>query len=327
MGPSEWGRMRGYGIDLARVCRNGIVRGLLLGASALCGAIIFGVVGVGYLYEQSTGGNGEGAVARHSCSRIVSLAPSLTEVAFAVGLGEAVVAVSGYDSFPPLVTKLPKIGGALDASPERIASYRPTVVLALTEMTDIVSALDKLGIPRIVADHRSVSGILDSLIQVGERCGVERAAIELRRERYNLIEDVKRRNSGQGERVLVTVASAASLTDLAQLHISGTDGFYAELIRFTGAIPVVESPSIPLANVSMEGVVALQPSLIFEVFDRQISIDERLIRLARWGEWPVIPAVAEGRIVTLDTDYAAIPGPRFDRLLLDIEGAMTRDGG
>lgn len=324
MGPSAWVRMREYGISLAPVFKSRGERGLLLWVGASVVALLFLLrVLVDTGEGRPDGAAGESA-APHPCARIVSLAPSLTEVAFSLGLGDAVVAVSGYDTFPPSVLPLPKIGGALDASPERIASFKPTLVLSVTEMADIVSALDRLEMASLVVDHRSVSGILDSVRQIGVKCRVESTAAELLSKRRDVIEKVKSRDSGRGERVLVTVASASSLDDLTQMQLSGSDGFYGELIRFTGAIPVITTPSMPLAQISMEGIGALQPSVIFEVFERPLSTEERELRRKQWREWSMIPAVAEGRIVALDADYAGIPGPRFDRLLLDIERAMTK---
>lgn len=260
----------------------------------------------------------------HLCSRIVSLAPSLTEIAFALDLGEAVVAVTKYDNFPSSVKRLPNIGGGLDSSTELIASFRPTIVLVLSEMTPTIIALRKLGIDILIADHRTVSGIMESIGAIASACGRHEKGLAVLEERKAAIDRALMNKVGSGHRVLVTIASAGSIADSSNLFVSGTDGFYWELLFFTGARPVIETPTMSLSQMSMEGIIASKPTVIFEVFDRKLSESEAKTRQEWWKSWPMIPAVASDSISILDADYASIPGPRFDILLREIEDFLKR---
>ncbi len=260
----------------------------------------------------------------HLCSRIVSLAPSLTEIAFALDLGEAVVAVTKYDNFPSSVKRLPNVGGGLDSSTELIASFRPTIVLVLSEMATTITALKKLGIDTLIADHHTVSGIMESIGAIGTACGRQEKGLALRQERKEAIDGAIMNNVGRGHRVLVTITSAGSIADSSNLFVSGIDGFYWELLSFTGARPVIETPTMSLSQISMEGIIASKPTVIFEVFDRKLSESEAKTRQAWWKNWPMIPAVASDSISILDADYTSIPGPRFDILLREIEDFLRR---
>lgn len=254
----------------------------------------------------------------HRCSRIVSLAPSLTELAFAVGLGPNVVGVTAYDRYPPEVTTLPSIGGGLNPSIERIVSLRPTMVLALAEMASTVEQLSAIGIATLVVDHRSVSGILASATTLGEKCGEQEAAAQLRQDWDRRIEEVRTRARGRGVRVLVTLLSADSLADTSRTYLSGADGFYAELIKITGATPVFERATVSLSGLSLEGIIAARPQVIFEISERALSEEEMAQRKKWWEGW----LGGEARIVVLDSEYVVIPGPRFIEVLADIERGL-----
>jgi len=265
-------------------------------------------------------------ISSHRCSRIVSLAPSLTELSFALGLGPNVVGVTAYDRYPPEVASVPSIGGGLNPSIERIVSLRPTMVLALAEMASTVEQLAAIGLTTLVVDHRSVSGILASFTALGSQCGKEDSAAQLRQDRERSIEEVRARALGRGVRVLVTIISSDSLTDPSRVHLSGADGFYAELIKITGATPIFERPTVSLSGLSLESIIAARPEVIFEIADRKLSEEEVEKRRRWWEEWLERGGNGQGRggdggvkIVVVDSEYAVIPGPRFIEVLGDME--------
>lgn len=103
--------------------------------------------------------------------RIVSLAPSVTEVLFAVGLGPRVVAVTSYCRYPPAALRLPKIGGYLTPSYEALVSAAPDLAVVLSEHADIEPKLAMLRVPVLRLDHRSIEGVLAGIDAVGRRCG------------------------------------------------------------------------------------------------------------------------------------------------------------
>jgi len=261
----------------------------------------------------------EKGISSHRCSRIVSLAPSLTELAFAVGLGPNVVGVTAYDRYPPEVTTLPSIGGGLNPSIERIVSLRPTMVLALAEMAPTVEQLSAIGLTALVVDHRNVSGILASVTALGDRCGRQQSAAQLRQDWDRRIEKVRARARGRGVRVLVTLLSADSLADPSRTYLSGADGFYAELMKITGATPVFERATVSLSGLSLESIIAARPQVIFEISERALSEEEMAERQKWWEGW----LGGEARIVVLDSEYVVIPGPRFFKVLEDVERGLV----
>src|SRR5690606_17941429 len=91
---------------------------------------------------------------QNDCARIVSLAPSITETIYDLSLGSNLVGVTRFCKYPKEATLLPQIGGLLDPNIEAIVSLRPTLVVVLTEQSDIANRLKQLGLKTISVEHR-----------------------------------------------------------------------------------------------------------------------------------------------------------------------------
>ncbi len=105
--------------------------------------------------------------------RVVTLAPNLTEIVFALGAGDRLVGVSEYSDYPPAARAVPRVGG-LDVDPERVAALRPDLVLAIAEgnAQGAVRALEAAGLPVTVTPSGSLDAVLQSIRIVGERLGL-----------------------------------------------------------------------------------------------------------------------------------------------------------
>ncbi|MCX7959436.1 MAG: helical backbone metal receptor, partial [Deltaproteobacteria bacterium] len=102
--------------------------------------------------------------------RIVSVAPSVTEILYEIGLGENIVGVTRYDDVPEDVRNKEVVGGYLDIDVEKILRIKPDVVMCEPNsgIRDSVDILSRNGIPVIVVDIRSVMNILDAVERIGE---------------------------------------------------------------------------------------------------------------------------------------------------------------
>jgi len=112
--------------------------------------------------------------------RVVTLAPNLTEIVFALGAGDSLVGVSDYSDYPPEARKIPRVGG-LEISAERVASLRPDLVLATREgnARGPVSALAAAGLKVVVLPTGSLDAVLESVRLAGEALGRLEAAARL----------------------------------------------------------------------------------------------------------------------------------------------------
>ena len=280
---------------------------------AAIGKLLLGL-GTAALFQGS-------AAALDSCSSIVSLAPSVTELLFDLGLEDRIVGATRFCRYPAKANDIPRVGGYLDLNLEQIISKRPSRVFALKEGQDGLKPLKRFGIDTVLLDHSSLHGIKESYLEVAKRCDLEALA----RAR---LEDLKRRedkiksacgsmNSASNKRGMIVVGRTQAGRENTGLYISGADGFYSDILKVIGAKNVYQGSTAAIPAISVEGLLKLSPDFIIDI----INVDDEG-DLARhrdfWKQFPTLPAVAQGSVLVLGADYASIPGPRYVQLLEDL---------
>jgi len=112
--------------------------------------------------------------------RVVTLAPNLTEIVFALGAGDRLVGVSEYSDYPEAARSIPRVGG-LEVDPEKVAALRPDIVLAVAEgnAQGAVRALESAGLTVVVTPSGSLDAVLESIRMVGEKLGLASQGVRL----------------------------------------------------------------------------------------------------------------------------------------------------
>jgi iron complex transport system substrate-binding protein len=111
---------------------------------------------------------------RWQCGRIVSMAPSITETLYALGLGDRVVGVERECHYPPEVENVRRtgnVGGYCDPNIEAIVRLKPDLVIMLEEQAQALPQFDKLKLETLVVSHRSIDGVIESFRTIGRVCG------------------------------------------------------------------------------------------------------------------------------------------------------------
>ncbi len=258
--------------------------------------------------------------------RIVSMAPSVTEMLFALGLGEHVVGVTRYCNYPTEVAGLPRVGGHLDPNLEAILLLRPDMVVVLEEQRDLSEALAKLAMRSLVLNNNGVEPILASIVTLGEQCGEERRAEELVRELRRRMVAVQRRTAGRPRPTVLVVIDRALETGLLEdAYVAGRDDYFEHLIEMAGGRNAYRGIAMPYPVVSIEGILRIAPEVIIDLAAGRAEgqIDQAM---AAWQRFPQIEAVRQGRVHALAADYAMIPGPRFVLLLEALAERIHPDG-
>ena len=250
-------------------------------------------------------------VAAEPCARIISLAPSITEVIFELGLGNKLVGVTRYCRYPPEAQKVPNIGGLYDVSLEGLLALKPTFVFALRENGAIRESAARFGVGTLEVDHSTVDGIKKSLISIAETCGIKEVGVEKVKAlelREAAVRDVMK--GAPRSKTLVVAGRTHEGSSISGVYVSGRDGFYSGVLEIVGLSNVNQDPTIALPVVSPEGLMALAPEVIIEV----MNADDPLIKgdpRELWRQYKTLPAVRSNRIFMLREDYASIPGPRY----------------
>ena len=240
--------------------------------------------------------------------RIVSLAPSVTEVLFEAGLGPRVVGVTSYCRFPRAVLALPKVGGYLTPSYEALVALQPDLVVTLPEQADIEPRLAALRIPTLRVDHRSLEGIVQSIVAVGERCRAEASA---NRAAEALRQDLARaRHIAAGRahpRVLICFGRSE---DFRRLYAAAPGTVHDDLVTQAGGTNVLTSDAVSYPTLSAESVMRLDPDVIIEFSAG--GKDTSALR-HQWNVLSSVHAVRTGRVHVFTGDFLSVPGPRFAR--------------
>ncbi len=247
--------------------------------------------------------------------RIVSMAPSVTEMLFALELGDRVVGVTRYCNYPEEAARLPRVGGHLDPNLEAIVRLRPDLVVVLDEQQELAGALAKLAVPSVALGDSSVEQILDAIETLGAQCRATEAAEQL-------IDDLRTRMAAVQQRsaalprpsVLVVIDRALDTGTIEDVYIAGRDAYFEQLIEMAGGRNAYRGPAIPYPVVSVEGIIRIAPEVIIDLAAGR-DPDRAEQAMADWQRFPQIDAVARKRLYALTADYAVIPGPRFVLLL------------
>ncbi len=238
-------------------------------------------------------------------ARIVSMTPALTEIAFALGLGDRVVGDTEYCDFPPEAKRLPHVGGYTNPSVEAILALRPDCVLVSPGPgnRDAALALERAGIRVEVLPSETVAEALAAMEEVGRRCGAGARGRELAAAVRARLDAVARRSMAtRRPRVLFCVQ-----TD--PIVAAGRGTLPSELVEIAGGTNVIEAERYP--RVGIEGVLAAAPDVVLQSRMDVAEPEGEAPELAFWKRWTRLPAVAGGRVHLLAPGVALRPGPRM----------------
>ena len=248
--------------------------------------------------------------------RIISLAPSITEVLFSLGAGRRVVGITRYCDFPPETAGIEKVGGYFDINYEAILTAEPDLVILLAEHNEPGANLTEFGIQVMSVDHSSVGGIIDSIRAIGRVLEVEAAAAELVADLEKRVERISMATRGRSRpRVMVAIGRGMESGSIGDIYISGRDGFYDELITLAGGENAYQDKTLKFPALSVEGVVRLNPEVIVEMLP-DVEGAERVDQMAeKWRSIPSVDAIEKERLHMFVGDFVVVPGPRFILLL------------
>ena len=237
--------------------------------------------------------------------RVVSLAPSITEIIFALGRQHLLKGVTRFSDHPPDAKKLPKVGSYVHLDLERIVALKPDICIAIKDGNpkEIIGRLESLGIPVYVINPLNVAAVMKTIQDIGRLLGAGEKA-------HHLVQNMHLRL----QRVESTVSKAAFRPRVFfQIGISpivsvGTDTFIHELIVLAGGKNLAEGP-VPYPRFSREQVLGLSPEVLIITSMTRNAIFDKV--KAEWSRWNNMPAVRNRRIFMVDSNLFDRPTPRL----------------
>jgi iron complex transport system substrate-binding protein len=245
-------------------------------------------------------------------SRIISLAPSLTETIYALGAEDRLVGDTDYCDYPPAAQKKPKVGGVMDPNLEQIAALHPDLVLLTKEgnRLETANALDSLGIPTYATDAHTIDQIISSTQKLADVLHVSEEGKLLAEDLQKRLDALQAKLSGIPPRRVLFIVWPEPLQSI------GKNTFVADALRRAGAVSVVDSNQ-DWPQVSLEEVARLQPDeLVFAPSHSGGSGDD-FDAIANRPGWEILDAV-KNRRYALASDAIVRPAPRIVSVIEDL---------
>jgi iron complex transport system substrate-binding protein len=237
--------------------------------------------------------------------RIVSLAPSLTETIYALGLQDRLVGDTDYCDYPEDAQKKTKVGGAINPNLEEIAALRPDLVLMTKSLNrlDTVHALDSLRIPAYATDPHTVEDIVSSTKRLADVLGAPEAGGAVALDLEHQLNELKQRLAPLAPRRVFFIVWPEPLISV------GKDTFIADALRWAGAVSIVDSAQ-GWPEVNLEEVVKLQPEYLVVATGHGENLAHDMETYSTLPGWRLLEAMRNGRVAVI-SDAVNRPAPRI----------------
>jgi iron complex transport system substrate-binding protein len=249
--------------------------------------------------------------------RIVSLAPSVTETLFALGIGDRVVAVSDFCDYPPAVKRLPRVGSFNAPSVEAVLGQRPDLVIGTPSPGnhERVLTMRRLGLQVEIVDPERLADLPVVTRRIAAVAGVPEAGERLVATMTREMDAVRARVAGAPKpRTLMLVGQDP-------LIAVGPESFLGEMLVAAGAVNVAPTgESWPRLN--LEVVIAADPEVII---DCSMGTEAGTATLGFWTRFPSLAAVRTGRVHPFRSFEALRPGPRLAIALEELARVLHPD--
>ena len=257
------------------------------------------------VYREVTDETGRSVRVPQPVRRIVSLAPSLTETVYALGLQDRLVGDTEFCDYPPDAQKKTKVGGAINPSLEQIAALHPDLVLVTKGLNrlETVHALDNLGISSYATDPHTVNDIIASTKKLADLLGVPDAGASVVAEMEHQLAALKQRLAPVPAKSVLFVVWHQPLISV------GKHTFIADALRYAGAVSIVDAEQ-DWPQVSLEEAARLQPDYLAFAASHSEASPPGLEALSTLPGWRIMDAVSNRRYAVI-SDAVNRPAPRI----------------
>ncbi|MCP4681154.1 MAG: cobalamin-binding protein [Desulfobacterales bacterium] len=253
--------------------------------------------------------------------KIVSLAPSLTEILYYLGLEDRIAGVTRFSYYPPEATDKAKVGTYNKLNVEKIISLGPDLAIGTVDGNEegTIRLLEQAGIAVYLVNPRRVRDAIGTIATLGELCGVGKKAAHLCSQLNRRIDKIVEKTSSL-RRPLVFLQ-----INVRPIMTVNRNTIHHDVIRLAGGVNMTQDEPITYPRISVEAVLERRPEVII------ISSMERRGKFERerkkWLEWPSIPAAEKGRIHLIESDLLDRPSPRIVEGLEAMAGLLHPGAG
>lgn len=230
--------------------------------------------------------------------KIISLAPNLTEIIFAVGGGDLLVGVTTFCDFPSEAKAIRKVGDTQKPNIESIVALKPQIVFVSTasQLEAFMRTLDQQNIAVFVAGPSTLEDIYKSIEKIGEIVGNAQKA-------ENLVENLKARAAAaRGPVIYGSLPKVFVQIDKDSLYTIGRDSYITDIIARAGGVSATADLATAYPKISRESALAMNPDVIIISESENNRDPNEAFRNS--------PAVRNGKVFRINADLLSRPGPR-----------------
>lgn len=241
-----------------------------------------------------------------NAERIITLAPALTEIVFALGKGSNLVGDTKFCNYPVEAQKIARVGGLLDVNLEIIVGLKPDVIILYPESYEKIKIMEKRA-KLVIVKHTNLGDVFDGINAISKTLNIEDKGNELTANIKRHLEAIRQKTAGE-KKVKVLLIIGRNPNSLSNMYIIGAGDFLNELMEVAGGRNAYQG-NISYPSISIESIIAMNPDVIIELsaFNEGIK-DEKVLDL--WEKFSFISAVKNKRITIIKDDLWLIPGPR-----------------
>lgn len=236
-------------------------------------------------------------------TRIISLAPSITEILFAIGLDDEIVGVTDFCNFPERALTKPKVSYTRP-NIEVLVALEPQLVLAPPSFirADVLAKLEQLKIPTFVLESKTVEGIFGHIQLLGRMVGRASEANAFAANLRKQVTALTKKVEGRPRPILLYVLNSDPLITV------GPGSFIHHLIELAGGRNAAERANAPYPRLTMEEVLMQNPQILLFPIGEYEGIPQA--EQDRWKRWTSLRAVQDGKLFQVQADLLNRPGPR-----------------
>jgi len=253
------------------------------------------------------------ALSAQAPQRIVSTAPSITELLYALGLGDRVVGVDRFSRYPPDALKKPRIGDYAAPNLEVIASLRPDLVMIPTNPVQLRQRLEALKLRVLELNQEGIPALYESIRIVGQATGATTQAARLTEQIRRDLEATRARSAKLPKTRILFVAGHTPQR-LEGLIVAGGTSYLNEIIEIAGGENIFRDAKAAYPTVSLEEILARNPEVIIDMGEMAdtagVTETQKQSVQKLWTSMSSVAAVRSGRVHAVASDVFVIPGPR-----------------
>ncbi|MFH1614374.1 MAG: helical backbone metal receptor [Planctomycetota bacterium] len=240
--------------------------------------------------------------------RIVCLAPNLTEIIFALGLGEKIVGVTSDSRYPPQALNKKNVGTFWQPNPEAVIATRPDLVLTLSfhQQQTVAEQLSRIGYRCLTVEIETIEQFYNAVEQIG-------AAASRQAEADALVSSLKKKLAVLSEKISRSPkVSVLWVVQTEPLRVAGTDTFIDELIRLAGGRNAIGKTIYQYPPIGLEQVIASAPDVIIHPAMENSAISLQTEQAMQfWSRLKNLPAVKNNRVYVVEPDKISRISPRL----------------